>query len=258
MSGAAASATSFRDGFETGRLDPERWVPAYLPQWTTPDRSAARYRFDAGRLVLEIGPETGPWCPDHDGEVRVSSIQTGVRSGPAGTDDGQHRFADGLRVVTPQPTRGLYTPTFGRIAVEARAIADPRAMVAFWMIGFEEEPEDAGEILVMEIFGRDVASRRATVGMGVRPHRDPRLHDGFTRVALQIDATASHEYAVHWRPDGITWAVDGRTVLESVQSPAYSMQLMLGLYAFEALAPEEPPLRFVVERVTGEPTERRA
>jgi hypothetical protein len=257
VSGAGATATSFRDGFEAGRLDPERWVAAYLPQWTTPGRSAARFRFDAGRLVLEIGPETGPWCPEHDGEVRVSSIQTGVRSGAAGTDDGQHRFADGLRVVTPQPARRLYTPTFGRIAVQTGAVADPRAMVAFWMIGFEDAPEESGEILVMEIFGRDVAARRATVGMGVRPHRDPRLHDGFTRVALQIDATSMHEYAVDWRPDGIIWSVDGRTVLESEQSPAYQMQLMLGLYVFEALAPGEPPLGFVVERVTGDPAERR-
>ena len=258
MTGTAATATSFRDGFETGRLDPGRWVPAYLPQWTTPERSAARSRFDAGRLVLEVGAETTPWCPDHDGDVRVSSIQTGVRSGAVGTSDGQHRFADGLRVVTPQPVRRLYTPTFGRIAVEARAVPDPRAMVALWMIGFEEAPEDSGEILVMEIFGRDVSPGRTIVGMGVRPHRDPRLRDGFTGVPLEIDATATHEYAVDWRPDGITWSVDGRTVLESDQSPAYPMQLMLGLYAFEALAPGEPPFEFVVERVTGDPNGGRA
>jgi hypothetical protein len=250
------TTTAFRDGFETGRLDPARWVPAYLPQWTTPERSAARHRFDRGDLVLEIGPDTGPWCPDHDGEVRVSSIQTGVRSGPVGSADGQHRFADGLTVVTAQPTRRLFLPHFSRIAVRARAVPDRRGMVALWMIGFEERAEDSGEILVMEIFGWDVDADRATVGMGVRPHHDPRLRDGFARVPLAIDVTAPHEYAVAWRPDGLTWTVDGETVHEHGQSPDYPMQLMLGLYAFEALAPGEPPLEFRVERVSGDPVER--
>ena len=92
--------------------------------------------------------------------------------------------------------------------------------------------------------------------MGVRPHHDPRLPDGFARVPLPIDVTASHEYAIEWRPDGITWTVDGATVHESDQSPDYPMQLMLGLYAFEALAPGEAPLEFVVERVSGDALER--
>ena len=253
-----STATSpFRDGFELGRLDPDRWVPAYLPQWTTPELAAAPHRFDRGRLVLEIRPETRPWCPGHDGEVRVASIQTGTRSGPAGSTDGQHRFADGLTVITPQATRRLYVPRFGRIAVEARAIRDPRAMVAFWLTGFEERPEDSGEILVMEIFGRDVAADRAVVGLGVRPHHDPRLRDTFRRVPLEMDAAGPHTYAIDWGPGGITWTVDGRIVLEDDQSPAYEMQLMLGVYAFEGLAPGEPPLEFVIDRVRGEPAEAR-
>ena len=255
MTAGVATDAPFRDGFETGRLDPERWIAAYLPHWTTPERSAARYRFDGGRLVLEITADTEPWCPDHDGDVRVSSIQTGVRSGAIGTDDGQHRFADGVRVVTEQPPRALYTPRFGRIAVRASALADPRAMVALWMIGFEDAPEDSGEILVMEVFGREVAPDRAVVGMGVRPHHDPRLRDTFRGVPLALDATTSHDYAVEWRPDGIAWIVDGRVVHADDQSPAYPMQLLVGLYAFEPVRPGEPPLRFVVERVTGDPLE---
>ena len=252
MRTTAAPAT-FRDGFETGRLDPDRWIGAYLPQWSTPDRTAARFRIEDGSLRLEITAETEPWCPDHDGEVRVSSIQTGVFSGPLGSTIGQHRFADGVTVVTPQPARRLYVPHHGRIAVRASAVADPRAMVALWMIGFEEEPDESGEILVMEIFGRDIAAGRAAVGMGVRPHHDPRLRDGFTRVPLELDATRPHEYAVVWQTDGISWSVDGRTVLETDQSPDYPMQLMLGIYAFEPVRPGEPPLGFVVDQVHGDP-----
>jgi hypothetical protein len=246
----------FRDGFAAGRLDPARWIPAYLPQWTTPDRSAARYRFEGGRLVLEITADTEPWCPAHDGDVRVSSIQTGVRSGPVGSPLGQHRFADGLTVVTAQPPRRLYVPRHGRIAIRAAASADVRAMVALWMIGFEDRPEDSGEILVMEIFGRDVTPGRASVGMGVRPHHDPRLVDDFGQVELDLDATEAHDYVADWTPAGIVWSVDGREVRRSGQSPAYGMQLMLGLYAFEPVRPGEAPLRFVVDEVRGDPPGR--
>lgn len=249
----APTRTTFRDGFASQRLDDRRWIAAYLPQWTTPDLSAARYAFHAGRLVLEITTETHPWCPEHDGEVRVSSIQTGVRSGPAGSGDGQHRFADGVTVITPQPARALYTPRYGRIAIRARAIADPRAMVALWMIGFEDTPTDSGEICVMEIFGRDVLAGRAAIGMGVHPHRDPRLVEDFERVWLDIDVSRSHDYVAEWRPDAIVWSVDGRVVRRTSQSPSYPMQLMLGLYAFEGLRRDEPPLRFLVERVSGDP-----
>ena len=128
-------------------------------------------------------------------------------------------------------------------------------MVALWMIGFEDRPEDSGEILVVEIFGRDVTPSEAVVGMGVRPHHDPRLRDSFAGVRAAMDATAVHEYAVTWRRDGITWTVDGDPVLEDRQSPDYPMQLMLGLYAFEALALDEPPLEFAVSRVSGDPLE---
>jgi hypothetical protein len=105
----------------------------------------------------------------------------------------------------------------------------------------------------MEIFGRDVGPGRALVGMGVRPHRDPRLVDTFEPVALDLDATQAHDYAVIWRPDGITWTVDGRVVRETGQSPGYPMQLMLGLYAFEPVGADEPALGFVVESVSGDP-----
>jgi glycosyl hydrolase family 16 len=247
------AAAPFRDGFVSGRLDPARWIPAYLPQWTTPERSAARYGFDGGRLVLEITPDTAPWCPDHDGDVRVSSIQTGVRSGPVGSPLGQHRFADRLTVVTAQEPQRLYVPRYGRISIRAAASADPRAMVALWMIGFEDRPEDSGEILVMEIFGRDVASGRAAIGMGVRPHHDPRLVDDFEQVGLDLDVTVTHEYVADWTPAGVVWSVDGREVRRSGQSPAYGMQLMLGLYAFEPVKPGETSLRFVVDEVRGDP-----
>jgi hypothetical protein len=243
----------FTDGFETGRLDRARWVPAYLPQWSSVEAATPTWEIDRGRLILSIAPGQAPWCPEFDGETRVSSIQTGVFSGPAGSTIGQHRFAPDVVVRQPQAEERLYVPHFGRIEIRASACPEPDAMVALWMIGFESRPADAGEICVVEIFSRDVAPGQVAVGMGVHPHHDPRLRDDFERIRLAIDATEPHDYAVEWTSDRIEWEVDGRTVRRSGQSPDYPMQLMLGIYSFRPLAEDERPRRFAVEHVRGFP-----
>jgi Glycosyl hydrolases family 16 len=241
----------FGDGFETGRLDPARWLAAYLPQWSSRRRSAPTAAVDEGRLVLTIVPGQGPWCPEWDGDVRVSSIQTGCFAGPLGSPIGQHRFAPGVVVREPQPELRLYTPRRGRIELRAAAEVPPDTMAALWMIGFEDHPDDSGEICVMEVFGRDVSRGRAAVGMGVHPHHDPRLREDFERVELAIDPAEPHDYAIEWTAEGIAWEVDGRVVRRIDQSPDYPMQLMLGVYAFRAIAAGERPPRFVVDRVRG-------
>jgi hypothetical protein len=241
----------FTDGFETGRLDPARWLPAYLPQWSSRARATPTFVLDGGRLVLSIAPGQAPWCPEWDGEVRVSSIQTGCFAGPLGSPIGQHRFGSGVVVREEQPELRLYVPSRGRIELRAAAILRPDTMAALWMIGFEDRPESSGEICVMEIFGRDVAPGRAAVGMGIHPHHDPRLREDFDRVELALDPAEPHDYAVDWTSRGITWEVDGRVVRTTDQSPGDPMQLMLGVYAFREIGKDEPPPRFVVDRVRG-------
>ena len=83
----------FEDTFDGDELDRGRWVPYYLPQWSSRERSAARYEVGGGRLRLLIEADQQPWCPELDGEIRVSSLQTGVFAGPVGSKVGQHRFA---------------------------------------------------------------------------------------------------------------------------------------------------------------------
>jgi hypothetical protein len=65
----------FHDEFDGSELDPDKWVPYYLPQWSSRALSAPRYRLEDSNLVLEIAQEQPPWCPEFDGKVRCSSIQ---------------------------------------------------------------------------------------------------------------------------------------------------------------------------------------
>ena len=93
MSDDASFELEFEDTFDGGALDGRRWFPYYLPQWSGRQRSAARFEVGGGRLRLLIEADQQPWCPELDGEVRVSSLQTGVFSGPVGSGVGQHRFS---------------------------------------------------------------------------------------------------------------------------------------------------------------------
>jgi hypothetical protein len=95
----------FEEDFTGPDLAADRWVAHYLPQWSTPERSAARYGLDAGVLTLRIDADQPPWLPEDD-QLRVSNIQTGSFSGPVGSDRGTHRHRPGLTVRTAQPTDG--------------------------------------------------------------------------------------------------------------------------------------------------------
>lgn len=238
----------FADEFDGADLDRARWLPWYLPHWSSRARAAARYVLSDGCLRLRIDADQGPWCPELDGETRVSSLQTGLFAGPVGSRIGQHRFHGDALVREGQENVRLYTVRYGRVEIRCRAVADPTAMVALWLIGYEDEPHFSGELCVCEIFGRDVGPGEALVGMGIHPFGDPRLHDDFEAVRLPIDATEFHEYAVEWEPCRSRFLVDGRVVRSVGQAPDYPLQLMLGLYRF---AEGEGEHEFVVDWVRG-------
>ena len=247
----------FEDTFDADELDGRRWVPYYLPQWSSRERSAARYEVGGGQLRLLIEADQQPWCPELDGEVRVSSLQTGVFAGPVGSRVGQHRFSPEALVREEQENVRLYTPLYGRIELRAKATDDPRCLSALWMIGYEDEPERSAEICVCEIFGRDVGEDQAAVGMGVHPFGDPNITDEFAAEVVPIDARGFHVYAAEWTPERVEFWLDGEHLKTVGQSPSYPMQLMLNLYEFPAdpsdeLAARRPyPKEFVVDYVRG-------
>jgi len=229
----------FEDAFRGAALDEGHWIAAYLPQWSTPDRTAARYAVGETGLRLRIDADQPPWCPELDGDLRVSSIQTATFSGPLGSSIGTHPFHPDARVRTPQPSRVLFAPERGLIEVRMRALDDPRAMVALWMVGIGDEPGRSGEICVAEIFGRNVGADRAAVGMGIHPFADADLSDDFAEVELAIDARDWHTYSSDWQAGRVDWFVDDRHVRTVRQSPGYPLQLMLGIYELPAEGPDE-------------------
>ncbi|HKQ00784.1 MAG TPA: glycoside hydrolase family 16 protein [Actinomycetes bacterium] len=247
---------AFEDTFDGDTLDLSRWLPHYLPQWSSREAAAARYQLGNGVLRLHIEADQPPWCPEFDGQTRVSSLQTGVFAGPVGRRVGQSRFNPDLVVRQAQQAARLYTPQYGLFELRAKAIDDPRCMVALWMIGYEDQPERSAEICICEIFGRDVTADHARVGMGLHPFEDPVIRDEFAAVELAMDPTEFHVYAAEWTPDHVAFFVDNQLVKLVEQSPAYPMQFMLGIYEFpddgQPSQPAHPyPKQFTIDYLRG-------
>lgn len=243
----------FADDFDGPTLDTRRWFPHHLPHWSSRARSAASYRLRDGSLSLLVGEGQGPWCPEFDGGVRVSALQTGTFAGELGSGVGQHRFNERVRVREPQPALHLYTPLYGRVALRARARMAPNSLVSLYLVGFEERPEDAGEITVMEVFGSEVFPDGALVGHGIKPVNDPRLEAEFFKPKLPIRMSDWHVYAADWTPEGVRFLLDDGLIGAARQSPAYPMQLMLTFYQLPAPdgAGHDPDACFEVDYVRG-------
>ncbi|NED96242.1 glycoside hydrolase family 16 protein [Phytoactinopolyspora alkaliphila] len=238
-------------------LDPDVWVPYYLPHWSSRAQSAATYSVHDGELHLSI-PDSQPlWCADlHDEPLRVSCIQSGCFSGPLGSTIGQQPFREGLEVREEQPTMWGYTPHFGQVEVRMRGVISQRSMFAFWMSGIEDLPERSAEICVAEVFGDAVRDSSADVGIGLHRFRDPALSEEFSADPLGLDVTEFHTYGVDWRPGSLAFLVDDEVVRRCDQAPDYPMQLMIGLFDFPAKATggvhtSAPEL--VVSHVRGKP-----
>jgi hypothetical protein len=245
------------DRFDGPVLDTERWVPHYLPQWTTPDRSAARYDLAPEGLRLRIDADQPAWR-EADGPMRVSNLQTATFSGPLGSAVGTHRHRpDGLVVATEQPTRVLWAEAAGEVEVRASASTDPRCMLGLWLVGTEVSgPQDAGELCLAELFGDLRSPGRSTVRLGVKAHHDPRLVDDVEDVVLGIDTAEPHTYAVRWHDDEVTFLVDGAVVKTCRQRLGYDLQLMVSLFEFPDDAPRDPsayPRTALVHEVHARP-----
>jgi hypothetical protein len=252
--------THLDERFAGADLDRSVWFPYYLPHWSSRAASAATWEVRDGALHLTIPPDQPQWCPElHPEPLRVSCVQTGSFAGPLGGPVGQQPFAEGLVVREEQPTFWGYTPCFGSVEVRMRATVSPRSMFAFWMSGIEDEPHRSGEICVAEVFGdtlrEEAGAASAAVGIGVHRFRDPALVEEFSAERFPLDVTRFHRYGVDWRPDGLTFTIDGAVVRRLRQSPAYPMQLMIGVFDFPAKATgaDEPVPELVVSRVTGTP-----
>ena len=225
--------TSWRDDFDGPDLDTAVWVPHYLPVWSSRAESAASYRVEDSRLVLDLPVDHPLWCPDeHPTPLRVSGLMSGSYSGPVGSTIGQQPIFTGQLVREDQGRFEGRLLAPGHLEVRCAMDLIPRSMAALWLVGFEDEPERCGEICVVEIFGNAVRDGSAEVGMGLKQIRDPGLAQDFAAPRLSIDPADLHTYAVDWDADEAVFTVDGEVVRQTPHPPTYPMQIMVGVFDF--------------------------
>lgn len=220
----------FQDEFELSVLNTDNWIPCYLPQWSSREKSRPNYHFSDGNLVLEITDDQQPWCPEFNGEVKCSSLQTGLYAGPLGTDKGQHKFNEKCIVREEQISHKKYLPQYGYLEIRAKVPDTVSNVAAFWMIGYEEQPEQSAEICIVEIKGCNVEKESSIIGYGIHRFNDPALEEAFHEERFNMDVTQFHIYAADWGPEKVDFYIDNKLIRSIKQSPAYPMQFMLNIY----------------------------
>jgi hypothetical protein len=224
----------FHDDFDGASLDASVWVPHYLPAWSSRELTQATFRIADSRLTLAVPTSASLWCADkHPEPLRISGIQSGNHSGPVGSNRGQQPFVIDQRVREEQPRQQGWLPIGGRVAVRCAMTLSHRSMAAIWLSGFEEEPEESGEICLVEVFGRSIRSdNSAEVGVGIKAKNDPNLVDEFIAPRLRIDVGVPHSYSVEWNGQSATFCVDETPLHTSDRSPAYPLQVMIAVFDF--------------------------
>jgi hypothetical protein len=223
----------FIDDFENEKLDVTKWLPYYLPQWNNQKDAMASYIIENSILTLKIPRNQKPWCPEFNGNVRVSSLQTGVFSGKLGSQEGQHHFVKDLVVREEQQPIKLYTPKYGYIEFKAKCNIAKSHVAAFWMIGYEDKPEKSAEICIFELKGSNINVENVKIGYGVHPFGDKSINDEFYEDEFNINVNEWNVYGVEWLPDRICFYMNDDIIRTIYQSPKYEMQFMINLYDLE-------------------------
>jgi beta-glucanase (GH16 family) len=106
-------------------------------------------------------------------------------------------------------TKGKALFQYGEIVIRAKVPAGVGIWPAFWMLGEKIDDEGwplAGEIDIMEWVGREPHEALGTLhGPGYFGSRGC----GGKLVAAQPFSDDWHEFGIYWKPDQISWHVDG-------------------------------------------------
>lgn len=247
----------FSDDFDQDTIDTKNWLPYYLPQWSSRVMSKPNFHTKNGNLILKITKDQKPWCPEFNGNVKCSSIQTGIYAGELGTNIGQHKFFNTAKCVVREEQKNEFTylPLYGYFEIRAKALNTASNVVSLWMIGYEDQRERSAELCVFEVKGAAVSKNSAQIGYGIHKFNDPLLKEEFYEDNFELDVTKFHVYAAEWTYGKITFYIDNQKIREIKQSPNYPMQLMLGIYEIPAEITNKEdityPKNFVIDYVRG-------
>lgn len=240
----------FSTEFNDGKLDEEYWLAQYLPHCTTNTAgSSARYKVEDGCLNLYITKDSPDYFGGQPGSVDPDNllwIANGIQ-----TWEKNNLHPGGAQQMEVEPFEG-YATQYGYFEIRMK-MPDTKGggYAAWWLIGTEDDntkTKQNGEIDVLETF----FDNPGVFHPKVHAWDDPNLNEWSSEVNLKgfsknyVDEF--HTYAMDWRPEGITFYVDGKEVAQTEESPQYRMCMILSMYINSDFSGwDEPENKYPIE-----------
>ena len=221
----------FQDEFDGETLDDSRWVPQYLSSWAQkPELAEPTYIMENGLMRLQIFAETQPWCPEYDGETVVSGFTTGDRNA-------LHNWNGTNAVRNPVEMQATHLNQYGYYEIRAKGQCGSARHAAWWLLGFEDVPDESAEIDIFEILGNN--SHKVPVNFHAWNDPDAPDGGGFSYTNRQMDFHEEfHIYGFNWiegggqgeAPDKMEFYVDGVKTGERNVNIDYPVLQLFSLY----------------------------
>ena len=221
----------FQDEFDGETLDDSRWVPQYLSSWAQkPELAEPTYIMENGLMRLQIFAETQPWCPEYDGETVVSGFTTGDRNA-------LHNWNGTNAVRNPVEMQSTHLNQYGYYEIRAKGQSGSARHAAWWLLGFEDVPDESAEIDIFEILGNN--SHKVPVNFHAWNDPDAPDGGGFSYTNRQMDFHEEfHIYGFNWiegggqgeAPDKMEFYVDGVKTGERNVNIDYPVLQLFSLY----------------------------
>ncbi len=226
----------FSSEFDSDTLNTDSWLAQYLPHCTADSAgSSARYLIENGYLNLCITKDS----PDYFGGQPCSADPGNLLWAANGiqTWEKNNLHPGGKQQRDVEPFEG-YATQYGYFEIRMK-LPDTGGggYASWWLIGTQDDAgtdgtgsSQNGEIDIFETFFDSPGMFEPKV----HAWDDPELNEWSDRVNL--DGKPSdykenfHTYAMDWRPEGITFFVDGKAVAETIESPRYRMCMILSMY----------------------------
>ncbi len=226
----------FSTEFNDSDLETEYWLPQYLPHCTANTAgSSARYKVENGYLNLYITKDSPDYFGGQPGSADPDNllwIANGIQ-----TWEKNHLHPGGAQQMEVQPFEG-YATQYGYFEIRMKMpVSGGGGYASWWLVGAQDDalPDGTmsvqnGEIDVLETF----FDSPGVFEPKVHAWDDPDLNEWSDRIELDGDprdyVNEFHTYAFDWRPEGITFYVDGKKVAKTRQSPQYRMGMILSMY----------------------------
>lgn len=209
----------FHDEFDGKEIDRTKWIPEYLPSWPK-DRSVCSptYEMKDGIIKLVIDKNSKN---EFDKGMYISGFMSASRTG-------LHHYDPKKKALHQIKTEATQINQYGYYEMRAKMQKGGGVHCAWWLIGFEDDPNQSCEIDIFEILGTDVDKIWATVhswkDSTIQYHTE---HPWFANKKL---AEEFHVYGFDWTPEGVAVYVDGVQVMKHKAEITYPLVQIISFY----------------------------